>query len=1243
MTTGAASFASHAAVDVYSGEAPATRVNLEQKDWRHDFTLTFEASFDKGVQHLVPLQVFFPRQPGDAPDRWASVTVSFDLTDGVRTFDGVDKESCGTTWYFKKHFDHLPVQSDVWQRVAILSHDGYTSFYSEFEGRLYRVHTCKFLAPFQIAGLKIGGAKGSRVRNVKLRDFDVSFLPKGRAGFEVAKTPKTVDIPISGDVTRFDFVPGGFPVTVSVTCEDGTNACTASFVSFNQSANLFLYYSERGDKDALKLWNGGTMRGTRHIPDTGLAFSCSDVKIPIYTFPRLDGRYGYMQKCEMVTNQSEYGEAASRHVFRCAIRKMADGPRLYVDDNYCCRLPMKRVEKVSLRLPEGGCWRVGKKMKGKGEAEDEQRNGNPLLEPIFLDKPFDTSVCRVNMGMYYLECDGYLSRCPQECERSSFLRRIPLGTYLRARVRCKLGGDTNRNTCVTARITNFYSPNTAGRNNECIDQQTKEIPRGTKGEVELVFDFDPGKIQDVIWQRGFKDLTFEVLGDCKRRHEYLDTGYLHPVGISDVIVLAVTLERSPAGMCVENGTYGNMFLPSEKPGFRVTAEALQAGEYAIDWFVRDVYGNSCGMAHDALTLKRDERKSFRRTLDVDKPGWYAVRATLKDSRGRTLVTRDTSLVRLAPDTRKAGYESPWFTWTDIRANPCRPQDFTNAMELCWRAGIRHAQPGHYGETDLAKWGITLSPIPAVPFSAKPTLVEREADYERDIRKWMTRFPHASAATIFHENGAKTSRGKPPDDVHDREQVRKGTELCRVWRRLYPHVRLVVGNSGDGIDMLDQLFRAGFPKDLIDTMGEESVGGSMPPETNISGNFMALRDLALEYGYDKVWPEACYEWKTRQRRNFDSPRLQAAIIARDGIVGLAWGSRNITLSMSAEPDGCYFGGSWSGGSHSKNPECRPHPMAAAVATLTLVLDRCTFSRLVPTGSDTIYAVEFRDPDGRYVTALWTLKGAVKAKVAGSSRKLRVTELYGATKQASGLFRADVDVTLSEEPVYVTADAPLESVMLAEVTRDYTTFETYPGMEKAGVVAKPQSGLWNLDTKQLHASVAKPGGNYRLEEVNDAEKGRVLELTRGSGNRGKTVGGIRLKRPVILSSDVTTVGVWVKGNSSRGDIDFEIEDADGDIFHSTSRGWQRDYGEKLRLDFDGWRCIWMPLTDASPVRIHTLGSEVSQLWRCCKYVKTEMRWPIKLRGVSLSWGDEIVYINEKRPVKNQSVRIGQCMAF
>ena len=145
-------------------------------------------------------------------------------------------------------------------------------------------------------------------------------------------------------------------------CEPNTNVCP---VCLGYPGALPVM-----NKEAVKLWEGGTMRGRRTVLDTGLTFDCAGRRIPVYTLPRLGGRYGYLSICQMVTNLTAYGEHGRDHVFRCEVRKTADGPRLYVDGDYMCTLPLKDVKKVAMRLPEGGLWRlVGKKAKSKVEGE----------------------------------------------------------------------------------------------------------------------------------------------------------------------------------------------------------------------------------------------------------------------------------------------------------------------------------------------------------------------------------------------------------------------------------------------------------------------------------------------------------------------------------------------------------------------------------------------------------------------------------------------------------------------------------------------------------------------------------------------------------------------------------------------------------------------------------------------------------------------------------------------------------
>ena len=1204
-----------------------------------EFSITFEVSFAKGAPRDLTHTIYFPRRPDDPPKKWTDVHTTVSFVHWTRALGSV-KGDCGTPFMTKDYLD-LGVPDGEWRKVEVRGHKGFVSYYIELGGRMQRTLTVQPSGAFALCGMKIDAADGVTVRNVAVAPFDpATMLPKAaRDGFETAETPRTVEIPVADGAARFAFVPGDYPVSVSARFVDGsTNVPRVAFTSFSQDFNLKLYNAEKHDKDGNALFEKAHVAGWKRVPDSGMRFSGCGQKIDLYTIPRMAGRYGGVAIYGMLTNLAAYGECASRHAFELELVRRGRDNLLWVDGNYIGRLSSgEAVRSVALRLPAGAMWRVGEKVKG------EQRNEDPLIEKIAFAKPFDTSVCIQGLGSHALECDGYLSRESTDALPESCLRRVPVGTYLGARVRCRLGGDTNRNTVLTARLTNFRSPHTAGRSIESVTQEKKTLPRDLKGETTVEFRFDPGQIQDVIWQRGFNALDFEVLGDCCTRHAYFDQSYLKPKGKSDVIVTGAELIRAPAGMCVENGRYGNLYAPGETPSFDVTAEAVVAGDFAIDWVVRDIAGAVIETKRDALSLKAGERRKLARDFAAREPGWYGVTATLKDAKGAALVVRKAAFVELAADTRKAGYESPFFTWSGLgtRREGAGKGDrarFERVMELMHRLGFRHAQMGDFGEKDGEKWGVTLSPIPRIPFSAKKTPAEREREYEAEIDRWMARFPHASAATIFHENYCKTRRGQKPDAAADAEEVRMGAELCRVWRRKFPQVRLVLGNSGDSIDKIDQLFRAGFPKDLIDTMGEESVGGSIPPETAVGAHFLNLRDLALEYGYDKVMPEGCYEWKSRQERNFDSPRLVAAFIVRDALIALAWGSRNITLEGSPEPDSSYFTTSWGGGIFSHLPLMTPYPSAAAVATVTRVMDRVRFTRLVPTGSETVHCLEFTDPDGRWIYALWSEHGALDATVEGGARKLVETTLYGAER----VHGATVKVRVSEEPLYLVSEKPVKSLVLAKGDRDYA-FERYAGLERVRTLATmDNTNDWAL-AKSPYPCTEKKVGGHTLAVAEDPAKGRCLRLTRPATDEGRSFGAIRAKKGVPVPADAKTIGVWVKGNSSRGKIHFEVEDARGYGFVAAS--WTYDWGNKLGLDFDGWRLVAMPVSADSPVRIQTPGGDSwGGTWRCLKgYSIKEPVYPLKFKGIGFCYSDTVVNVRERHAVADPSVSVGDVVCW
>ena len=1224
-----------AAIAFTAVPAAAEMVVLPEEGRVRDFAMEFDARFAAGAPRDFILRLFSPRenQPNAKPASWSytKTTISFE-GNWTRTLEWIGSGYTGTPFMERQRY-LLPftVPDGEWRHARIVSDKGYLTFFLQFGDRMQRTLTNVLRPGFVFSGYEFILPEGVEIANVKIGPVQQSDLPASREGYSVCRTPETVPIPLTDGQASFTFIPGGYPVEVLLGFDDGTtNRLAARFISFCESFKHYLYNIERRDKAGVEEFERGKFGGNVRIPDYGMRFTSGQAEFPIYTYPRLGGRYGAVQIIHMMTNLTAFGEQASEHAFNCSLLRRNGRNLLYVDGNYAATIGSTNpISALTLSLPIGGCWRVDKAPATQGP--------DPLAVEIPAFEPFATAVCRENLGSFALECDGYLSRGAFEHQFDSFLRRVPVGTYLRAKVRCRLAGDTNANTRVTARLTNFYSPSTAGRSPESITQQTVELPRDLKGETNVVFQLDPGKIQDVIWQRGFDYLDFEVLGDSNTKHGYVDQPFLKPIGRSDVVVLGAELELAPAGMCIRNGNgrIGALYLPGEDAFVTADVEAVVAGRYRVAWDVSDIDGKHRESGAENFDLACGERVRRRLVFKSRDPGWYKVAFRLEDAAGQTILRHNASYISLPPDTRKAGYESPYFAWTALGTHRNSTNLFVETMERLHRLGVRKGQMGTFSEKDAEKWCFTLSPLPFTGgFSDKPTEAERIADYEARIRNYMARFPHATAATIFHESGNCRSRNQPPDPAQDAEEIRKATELCTTWRRLAPQVKLVLGNGS--IDKVAQILRNKFPRELIDAMGEETTGGAMPPERTVAEVFQEHRELADQYGYTDLPVTPCYEWKSRPARNFDSHRLLAAYRIRDTLIALAWGAEHVTISGGFEADSSYFMSSWGSGAFSHLPYGYPYPSAAALATMTRVLDCAKYSRVLPTGSETVFAVEFRRTDGDCIYALWTTRGTVKAEIAATSRKVVKTELFGKEEPLRLSFGKRGNIEIGEEPVYLTAAEPLKEVKVLPGDR-FFPYDRYPGIENVRTVAPLDSlAAVDLDTN-VYPRIQAAKGAFTLQEADDPVRGKCLELVRGVSNEGNAFGGVRFREPVVLDGKADTIGLWVKGNSSTGRVYFDIRDALGRRFYSTSQFWCYDWCGKMQLNYDGWRFISFPLTEASPVHIQTHANDLNN-W----HMPGPGKWsppvpPVSLLGIGFAWDDTIVHVNAKHPVPSQSIRL------
>ena len=125
----------------------------------------------------------------------------------------------------------------------------------------------------------------------------------------------------------------------------------------------------------------------------------------------------------------------------------------------------------------------------------------------------------------------------------------------------------------------------------------------------------------------------------------------------------------------------------------------------------------------------------------------------------------------------------------------------------------------------------------------------------------------------------------------------------------------------------------------------------------------FRQILDHYGYRDKPLDACYEWMYRSTApGALSEADQRDYYVRDGLLGVAWGLHFISPAVIRDVNGPYYYGNWGACGFMRRPELSPKPAYVAFATLTLVTNKAKFVRVCPTGSLSLYCLEFQRENG-----------------------------------------------------------------------------------------------------------------------------------------------------------------------------------------------------------------------------------------------------------------------------------------
>ena len=883
----------------------------------------------------------------------------------------------------------------------------------------------------------------------------------------------------------------------------------------------------------------------------------------------------------------------------------------------------------------------------------------------------DVGVVREMQGPRFLETNENTSRTALDGMPESIHFSVPQAPYTRAWVLCAVEADRSKEAIFTTRLTRFAVSGRGGAIADTLVELPREGAKGSPGvkhvgnvdyadetggkmKVPLYLvpvDLKVGSILDLLAEdtdpyaamKVGPYLDFEFLGRCGGL-EVQNDHRRRPLKTvrSGVHIFGATLEVSGVGMRLKQSQPGNIFHNDEKQETGFVFRSTRAGQFTFVQELRDVDGRSLRVTETPLAFAAAGlEREVRMDLATANPGWFALSVRLLDETGRCVLAHEGSMASLGKDTRQAGYESPYGTWWFGGAH-YTTRDLSIAGPMLMKAGFRRVPVGWTKDTeaDFAPWKVTLNQI---GWSFRTADLDNwsaaEERVEKVIREKLDRFPNCRFADIFHESFDNVLPPEIHGDVYEAKQPEREEKLFelamragRFMREKFPQLKLLVGNSGGSAGTIAMLMRRGYPRNFIDYLGSETTGQTIAPErlmVHTTAGLWILRETARRFGHD-IPLAGCYEFTCRAERDM-TPETHAEWYTRDVLFGLAYRFPTISPGELEDAGNAYYDSFYgAAGLCERKGLWYPKRAYVAMATLTKVLDRVELLRLMPTGSLSAHALEFRRGDST-VYAVWTPRGECEMEMKfPEGTAVERVDFYGKTEKVA-LEGGRVRVTASPAVCYVVASA--RASVCAAGARKFPRNER-PATARA-VVGVAELNQWQLGEEEPRMKTSTlRHGKFSMQRVVDEERGACLELElKHEGTVPDIVGEyatLRLTKAVPIEGNPHTMGVWLKGDSSGGRVYWEVEDAKGERWISNAGYDGGDWGNHSAIDFDGWCYVTFPIGSESPATHLEPGRGLGQ-WKGDGDGKLDL--PLKLKGIYVETHRKGLDVNEMRPVSGK----------
>ena len=952
---------------------------------------------------------------------------------------------------------------------------------------------------------------------------------------------------------------------------------------------------------------------------------------------------------------------ASRHVTTVELRREGDACQLWLDGSYVRTLAprrndkaSKRVVKAELVLGKGVAYRVN-----AVDREALQLWARPRAkafaaatvkgEVAGCARPLDASdvgIAHCAKGGYSMTEDAYTMRPPTYGYPGEVHFRLPAAPYAQAEITFCLDDAPGKVPYLVTRLARY--PETGGSGCTTIEDAVLDLTKGVPPSVRRVgtvvrggkdyplyrttVDLPIGRCIDYA-TGDFVDLEFagpmrENLQQCDNRQKPRDD-------VSSAFTLfGVRLRKLNVAPEMVQVSPGNVFTADEES--KTTAVSLKAlvdGAKGVISFGDERRPYALAKAGDVVTNVYD--------FSDREVGLYRMPVTVDD--GAAKVCHEMT-VCVTPEAGRlaTAAESPYGTWWFTSHGS--PKAAEIGGPLFQKAGIRKVTARPVTAEERAKYDILPNGAVYAPgmgeFDAeKGCFRSGEEAVVAKLKKDIEKAGYVNHIMVWHESAPNCAipeevlglAAPTNDTAREKRTAAYVNEVGRICHKHFPGIPLQIGNTSASVGAVAVPLRGGAKAEYYDLVGMEIPSQTIVPERLIEVGFTG-QNIAKAVGRKMSGRDfrtgGCLEFTYRSDRDLGvrGEALMAEWHMRDLIISLMNG---YTLASPAELFDCttgYCNEIWGVvGLVRRKPFAYPKMAYLAYAVLTKALDGVKFVREIPTGSTTVYAAEFLRKDGLYATAFWCARGEADL-VCDVKGELWTME--GGRSSVGGWF-SDAEFACSGAPVYLLSKKPCASVRIAARRFADDAKLAAQGTEVVGFSAADVTVSPDPEMESRHHDFLpylKPGV-FTAKDVEDPEEGACLELTLDTDAPTKApvtefvteYTTVRLAKPVAVPGVAALLGVRVKGDSGWGQVRFEIEDAEGEVFKGLSTGpsWGcdvYDWPGYTALSFDGWGDVYQQ-TDRNDFGLAISPGDRGEQWCSATGGNKRIDWPVKLRAVTV----------------------------